>query len=63
MNIDGLGTETVDLFYQEGLVNNIADLYQLSANDIVGLDGKKEKSANKIIAGLEQSTTSILTIS
>ena len=55
MNIDGLGPETVDLFYQEGLVNNVADLYKLTTNDITGLEGKKEKSANKIIAGIEQS--------
>ncbi len=55
MNIDGLGPETVDKFYQEGLVHNVADLYQLSINDITGLDGKKEKSANKIIAGINQS--------
>ena len=55
MNIDGLGPETVDLFYNEGLISNVADLYLLKATDIENLEGKKEKSANKIVVGIEQS--------
>ena len=55
MNIDGLGPETVDLFYNEGLISNVADLYLLKATDIENLEGKKEKSANKIVAGIELS--------
>ena len=34
MNIDGLGPETVDMFYRLGLIKNTADLYQLTADDI-----------------------------
>ncbi len=55
MNIDGLGPETVDLFYQEGLIKNAADLYQLQASDICGLDRMGEKTAENIIASLQQS--------
>ncbi len=55
MNIDGLGPETVDLFYQEGLIKNAADLYQLQASDICGLDRMGEKTAENIIVGLQQS--------
>lgn len=38
MNIDGLGPETVDMFYRLGLIRNTADLYKLTADDIKGLD-------------------------
>ena len=38
MNIDGLGPETVDMFYRLGLIENTADLYKLTAGDIKGLD-------------------------
>lgn len=55
MNIDGLGPETVDQFYQEGLIHDIADLYSLKAADIVTLERMGEKSAENIIKGIEQS--------
>ncbi|WP_455591619.1 NAD-dependent DNA ligase LigA [Bacteroides sp.] len=55
MNIDGLGPETVDLFYRIGLIKNTADLYTLTADDIKGLDRMGEKSAENIIKGIEQS--------
>ena len=55
MNIDGLGPETVDMFYRLGLIKNTADLYQLTADDIKNLDRMGEKSAENIIKGLEAS--------
>ena len=55
MNIDGLGTETIDLFYQAGLIKDIADLYTLKAMDICRLEGLGEKSAVSIIHGIEDS--------
>ena len=55
MNIDGLGTETIDLFYQAGLINDIADLYTLKAIDICRLEGLGEKSAVSIVHGIEDS--------
>jgi DNA ligase (NAD+) len=55
MNIDGLGPETVDLFYQKGLINNVADLYDLTPDMIENLEGKKEKSAAKIVKAIRQS--------
>lgn len=55
MAIDGLGPETVDLFYQIGLVHNVADLYTLKALDIRGLDRMGDKSAIKIIHGIDDS--------
>jgi DNA ligase (NAD+) len=55
MNIDGLGTETIDLFYQAGLIKDIADLYSLKAMDICRLEGLGEKSAVSIVHGIEDS--------
>ncbi len=55
MNIDGLGPETVDLFYQEGLIHDVADLYTLKAEDISRLERLGEKSANNIIEGINRS--------
>lgn len=55
MNIDGLGPETVDQFYQEGLIHDAADLYTLKAEDIVRLDRMGEKSAENLIKGIAQS--------
>jgi len=55
MNIDGLGPETVDLLYQEGLVKDVSDLYSLTADQIVGLDRMGEKSALNIIKGIKES--------
>lgn len=55
MNIDGLGPETVDMFYRLGLIKNTADLYQLTADDIKNQDRMGEKSAENIIKGIEAS--------
>lgn len=55
MAIDGLGPETVDMFYQIGLVHNVADLYSLRALDIRGLDRMGDKSAVRIIHGIADS--------
>ena len=55
MNIDGLGTETIDLFYHAGLIKDIADLYTLKAMDICRLEGLGEKSAVSIVHGIEDS--------
>lgn len=55
MNIDGLGPETVDQFYQNHLINNSADLYSLRIDDIKYLDRMGDKSAERILQGLEDS--------
>jgi len=55
MNIDGLGSETIQLFVEKGMISNYADLYNLTEEEITNLDRFKEKSANNIIAGLEES--------
>ncbi|HNX56587.1 MAG TPA: NAD-dependent DNA ligase LigA [Prolixibacteraceae bacterium] len=55
MNIDGLGAETIDLLYNEGLVKNIADLYELKKEQISKLERLGDKSADRILKSLEES--------
>lgn len=55
MNIDGLGTETIDQFFQAGLIKDIADIYTLKARDIARLEGMGEKSASLIMRGIDSS--------
>ena len=54
MNIDSLGPETVDTYYERGLIENIADLYTLTP-DQLNYEGNREKSARKIVAAIEAS--------
>lgn len=54
MNIDSLGPETIDEYYRRGLVHNVADLYDISVQDING-HGNKERSALKIVRGIAAS--------
>lgn len=55
MNIEGLGPETIDLFYKEGLIHNVSDLYTLSKEKLEGLDRIGEKTINNILNELEES--------
>ena len=55
MNIDGLGPETVDLFYRLGLIKDAADLYRLTVDDIKDLDRMGQKSAENIVNGIAAS--------
>jgi DNA ligase (NAD+) len=55
MNMDGLGPETIDLFYKENLVKNVADLYELTFEKIIDLERMADKSANNILKSLEDS--------
>ncbi|MCQ2342659.1 MAG: NAD-dependent DNA ligase LigA [Paludibacteraceae bacterium] len=55
MNIDGLGEETIDTMFEKGMLHDIADIYSLRREDIARLEGFGDKSADKILAGIEQS--------
>ena len=55
MNIDSLGAETIDQFYQEGLIATIADLYSLKAPEIARLERMGKKSALNILDGIRAS--------
>ena len=55
MNIEGLGSETIDLLYSQGLLHNIADIYDLKQDDIARQERLGEKSAQNMLAGIEAS--------
>ncbi len=55
MDIDGIGEETSEVLFATGLVKNISDLYDLKREDLVVLDRFGERSAERILDGLEAS--------
>jgi len=55
MYVDGLGKETIELFYRQKLIKNVADLYELKKEDIAGLERLGERSAENIVNGIEAS--------
>jgi len=55
MDIEGLGEETIDLLFSEGLVRNIADIYLLRADQLIPLERMGEKSAANIMKSIEES--------
>lgn len=54
MDIDGIGTETVEQLYRAGYIHNVADLFDLTFEQISGLERMGEKSANNLLQGLEK---------
>ena len=55
MDIEGLGSETVEQLYQSNLIKNYADLYTLKKEQLLPLERMAEKSADNLIAGVEAS--------
>lgn len=56
MDIEGLGSETVELLYNNGLIKSIADIYDLTKEQVVQLDRMADKSAQNLIDGIAAST-------
>ncbi|MFV0365440.1 MAG: NAD-dependent DNA ligase LigA [Mangrovibacterium sp.] len=57
MNIDGLGSETIDLLFANELICNTADLYKLQSEQIAQLERMGDKSAQRILSSLDDSKT------
>lgn len=60
MNIDGLGPAIVQTFLDNGLIKSVADLYEITVDDLMGLDNFKEKSANNLVKAIENSKNNTL---
>ena len=56
MNIDSLGPETIAEYFRRGIVRDVADLYEIHRDQISGGRGQKDKSASKILQGIQEST-------
>ena len=55
MNIAGLGTSIVEKLFKAGLVKDVADIYQITVDDLLKLEGIKEKSAAKLYQAIQTS--------
>ncbi|MBQ3959146.1 MAG: NAD-dependent DNA ligase LigA [Muribaculaceae bacterium] len=55
MNIDGIGEEVAIQLHDSGLVNDIADLYKLTGNDLLQLEHFQKKAASRLLRGIEAS--------
>jgi DNA ligase (NAD+) len=60
MNIEGIGKKTAELLVEENLVGNLADLFQLKKENLLGLEGFAEKSVQNIFDELEKSKKTTL---
>ena len=60
MNINNLGTKLVDVLYSTGALKNIADIYNLTADDIATLEGQGDKSAQNVLDSIEASKSTTL---
>lgn len=55
MDIDHLGESTIDKLLEKNMIENVADLYKLKKEDILQLEGFKEKSAENLLDSIEKS--------
>ncbi|MDM9631955.1 NAD-dependent DNA ligase LigA [Robiginitalea aurantiaca] len=55
MDIEGMGGETVELLFQQGLIRNYADLYELTREALLPLERMAEKSVNNLLEGIAAS--------
>ncbi|MBU2913483.1 NAD-dependent DNA ligase LigA [Reichenbachiella agariperforans] len=55
MDIDSLGEQTIKLLYEKGYLHNVADLYDLTYDQIIELEGFKELSVQNLLKGIEAS--------
>jgi DNA ligase (NAD+) len=61
MDIDHLGESTIDKLLDENLIDDVADLYSLTVDDILRLEGFKERSAQNLLDSIEKSKHQDLT--
>ncbi|BCX79660.1 NAD-dependent DNA ligase LigA [Campylobacter sp. 19-13652] len=55
LNIDGLGDAIVKQLFEAGLIRGIADIYRLKFDDVMALEGFKEKKANNLLNAIDAS--------
>ena len=59
MKMMGVGEATIERFFNEGLIRDIPDLYEITSNDIAKISGFREASANNIINAITKASTDI----
>jgi DNA ligase (NAD+) len=58
MNVENLGTKTAEMLVERGLIHDVADLYLLTADDLLPLEGFQEKKVDNLLAGIQGSKES-----
>jgi DNA ligase (NAD+) len=54
VDIDGFSEKTVELLYEKGLIKSIADIYTLKRENLLELEGWKEKKTNNVLSAIEK---------
>ena len=60
LDIEGLGDKLVEQLVEKSLIHDVSDLYQLSVDDLAGLDRMAEKSASNLVGALQASKATSL---
>ena len=55
MDIGTFGSQTAALLFEKGLIHDVADIYYLQRDDLLALEGYKEKKVDNLLAGIEAS--------
>lgn len=55
MDIEGFGSQTAALLVEQGLIRDVADIYSLDREDLLSLEGFKDKKVDNLLAGVEAS--------
>lgn len=55
MDITSFGSQTAELLFEKGLIHDVADIYTLNRDDLLALEGYKEKKVDNLLAGVEAS--------
>ena len=55
MNIDGMGSETIEVLFEKKLIHNVADIYSLTKEQLLALDRFGEKSVTNLLNGIQES--------
>lgn len=57
MNIDSIGNRTIDVLFEKNLIKNFTDLYKLTYDEIICLNGFKHQSTENMLQGITKSKT------
>ncbi|SIS10460.1 DNA ligase (NAD+) [Peribacillus simplex] len=60
MNIDSLGEKVISLLFKEQLIQDVADIYKLTYDQLIALERMGDKSVNKLLQAIEASKTNSL---
>lgn len=60
LNIDGLGDAIINLLYEKGIISKVIDIYSINFDDLIGIEGFKDKKINNLLKAIEDSKNASL---